>query len=235
MNAPFRRVSPFTAAGNEDGGGHIANIGFAKGVYTKNKTPFAPAGKRFQTVMESYERGWIKIVGRKVVDRKCGLVVNNFVVPEREDLGDHDQTLWEPTPDGKGLQDCWVRTAAVILIDVETSEPVRFSSISPTGVAAIGNLATAYGYVTDSRPGEDPIIELMVEEYQNKFGRQVKPLLAIVGWALTGATPVSTPNGVPAVEGAKAPLSIAGPGPAAGDGREEPPLDAYGDLDDVPF
>lgn len=50
-------------------------------------------------------------------------------------------------------------------------------------VAAIGNPATAYGYVTDSRPGEDPIIELMVEEYTNRYGRQVEPLLAIVDWA----------------------------------------------------
>jgi hypothetical protein len=175
-------------AAAEEGSKHISGqfLKFAKGRFAIGDDE-VKIGREYVAHVSRWARGWTKFVDGVPTDRRIGLAVDSFAVPDRSELGDLDASKWPTGPDGKP-KDCWVRQNFLPLEDKQTGEVVVFVSASKGGNGAIGDLATIAAQ--NAQRGE-PVVRLGVDSYRHKqFGRIEVPQFAPVGW--TGATVVST-------------------------------------------
>jgi hypothetical protein len=92
------------AAREESTGGIGKLLKFAKGVYIVG-TEEVPAGTEFIAHVESWVRGWVKFRGGSLVEHRIGKVADGFKMPERNGLGDLDESKWESGLSGK--KDPW--------------------------------------------------------------------------------------------------------------------------------
>jgi hypothetical protein len=107
-------------------------------------------------------------------------------MPDRETLGDTDETLWEPGPDKKP-RDPWQNSRFVYLIDPNTAEALTFSTASWGGREAVINLGDAIERVRRAgHPGALPVVELQALPWPTRYGRKSKPLFKIVDWRTSG-------------------------------------------------
>ncbi len=102
-------------------------------------------------------------------------------LPEREELGDLDETEWEAGPDGK-QRDPWQSTRFVYLVDPETAEAFTFSTSSWGGRSAVVDLADQIARMRFAHPNAVPIVELGATPMVTRFGRKSKPILRVVRW-----------------------------------------------------
>src|SRR5262245_61270622 len=72
---------------------------FKKGFY-KVGNDDVPLGATFLAHTIGWTKAWLKFIDSKLVERKMYRAAKGQVPPEREELGDLDQTKW-PTIDGK--------------------------------------------------------------------------------------------------------------------------------------
>jgi hypothetical protein len=175
---PDTVAARFLAAAEEAGGnGFGPLLKFVKGHYYVGDTE-VPAGREYVAQMQSVACGWVRFADKKVVDQKIGKIADGFRMPERETLGDLDQSKWEV--DSKGPRDPWVTQWYLPLLDTESGEFVVFVTGSNGGQRAIGNLCRNYG----SNPHRGmPIVQIGVRGYKHKeHGRIEEPEIKIIAW-----------------------------------------------------
>ena len=130
---------------------------------------------------------WVKWQGGKPVQyvmRQPGQKL-----PDREELGDLDEALWELGPDNKP-RDPWQSTRFVYLLDPISVEMFTFSTSSAGGRSAVIDLADQIARMRKlGHPNASPIVELGSAPMQTKFGRKSKPVFKIVKWYGGGSEP----------------------------------------------
>jgi len=129
-------------------------------------------------------RAWVKWWGGQPVETR--LCQPGTRMPEREELPDLDQILWEKGPDGK-YRDPWANTRFVYLVDPHTAESFTFSTSSWGGRECVNNLGDAIGRMRAAHPDAVPVVALEAAPMATKFGRKSKPVLRITGWKSAGS------------------------------------------------
>jgi hypothetical protein len=136
--------------------------------------------KGTQFVAIGITAAWVKWVDGKPaqhIKREPGRVL-----PDREELGDLDASLWQPGPDGKP-RDPWQNTRYVYLLDPISMEVLTFSTSSFGGRAAAINLADQIKRMRGLGCASAlPVVELGADKMPTKFGMKSKPLFKIVKW-----------------------------------------------------
>jgi hypothetical protein len=167
------------AAAQEEGASELGRLlKFSKGHFYVG-TEEIPLGKELVAHVEHWVRGWIKFKHGELVERRVGRVADGFVVAQRDELDDLDESQWEKGPSGP--TDPWTQQSYLPLEDIESGEILTFVSGSVGGRGAVSRLAAqaARQMVMMGLP----IVELGVESYKHKsFGRIDKPNFSIVGW-----------------------------------------------------
>src|SRR6516164_1593168 len=109
---------------------------FVKGQFLSGDNE-VPAGREFIAHADQLAHGYTKFVGGKVAEQRIGLVADeSFVLPERPELGDTDESRWET--DSKGdPKDPWAFQYALPLEDPDTGELFTFVTGSHGGNSAI--------------------------------------------------------------------------------------------------
>jgi hypothetical protein len=102
-------------------------------------------------------------------------------LPDREELGDDDESAWETGPDDNP-RDPWRNTRFVYLIDPLTAEAFTFSTSSWGGRGAVSDLADQIQRVRYARPGAVPMVELHAAPMLTKYGKKSKPFFKVIDW-----------------------------------------------------
>jgi hypothetical protein len=143
-------------------------------------------GTDFVALCDQTLVGWIKFNGTgNPPDRVMGLLYDNFLMPARETLGDHDQVKWDMGLDGRP-SDPWQHHIYLPLQRSDTGELFTYVTSSITGRRAIGNLLRHYDRTQKTHPDTYPIIKLKVGGFQHRddrVGWVATPVLAVVGRA----------------------------------------------------
>jgi hypothetical protein len=101
--------------------------------------------------------------------------------PERDELGDLDQTKWELGLDGRP-KDPWQDTRHLFLVDPETGQEATFITPSAGGRKAVGDLASQIRNVRRGNPGAIAVIRLESTTWKTRFGIKPRPSLKVIGW-----------------------------------------------------
>jgi hypothetical protein len=176
-------------AAEEEGGDALGTLlKFNKGRYYKGDDEIAP-GREYTAYVDQWVRGWVKFQDNKPTERKVGKAVDNFLVPDRDELGDDDPRQWEKDGTGKP-RDPWSRQSYLPLEDAESGEYVVFVSSSQGGRSAVASLCSKSAQ--NPQLGR-PRVRLGVRSYKHReFGRIQTPDFIIVGWTDEAVTPPKT-------------------------------------------
>lgn len=157
-------------------------VKFNKGIWSIGDNQ-EDGGRRFIAHADQLAHGWIKFLGGKVAEQRIGLVTDTaFVLPERDELGDTDESRWETDPSGKP-RDPWVFQQYMPLEDADSGELFSFVTGSQGGKSGISKLVNLY--VRNVHRGL-PIVRLGKDSYKHKqFGRVETPEFQVAAW--TGA------------------------------------------------
>jgi hypothetical protein len=180
----------FEAYGESAGSGLIVGdlLKFSKGDWLAGQENRAIAeGTKLLAVMDTLIVGWQKWESQRPVAYRMGLLIEGFVPPPREELGDNDEELWE-RDDNDEMRDPWALTNYMQLIDPKNAEQVfTFTTSSKGGLGAIAKLCREYGRAREKEHREDqyPLVRLDIGSYQHRdrsLGRIKFPSFSIVGW-----------------------------------------------------
>ncbi|MBF0562276.1 MAG: hypothetical protein HQL37_09700, partial [Alphaproteobacteria bacterium] len=86
-----------------------------------------PEGTRFIANMAGLLIGWKHWSGKKVTDERMGLLAEGYQPPPRNELGDHDQSVWE-LDDKRQPRDPWQQTNELTLRGPETGDEFVFAT-----------------------------------------------------------------------------------------------------------
>jgi hypothetical protein len=111
------------------------------------------------------------------------------LLPSRESLGDHDESLWERDANDRP-KDPWANARFVYLIDIQTAEALTFSTSSFGGRRCVEDLARAITIMRRQHPNAVPVVELDAAPMQTKFGRKSRPVFKIVTWRFPKQTTI---------------------------------------------
>jgi hypothetical protein len=164
---------------------------FTDGHYPINKSS-EPADDRELAVFGVVTL-WIKWVGNKPEHRVTQPGQRH---PDRDEMGDLDQELWEAGLDGKP-KDPWQDTRYLYLVDPNTGEEITFTTPSAGGRKAIGDLKNQIANVRRAHAAAIPIVRLESEMWKTKFGLKRKPLFRVIGWKQGGASGFNEQNEAP--------------------------------------
>jgi hypothetical protein len=141
-----------------------------------------PIGSEFIAHANQLTTGWIKFSGNAVVERRMGRAADGFVPPERDELGDTDQSDWE-AHDGE-LKDPWVFQHLLPFENPETGEVYIFTTSSIGGQIATEALAREWAKRIKRRGSRAlPIVRLAVTQMKTKkYGDVARPCFEVVGW-----------------------------------------------------
>jgi hypothetical protein len=157
---------------------------FSKGDYVVDNHEL-PLGTRLVALVDQTLVGWQKWEDNKPVDQKIGLLSEGFKPPQRDELGDDDQDMWETNSNGKP-RDPWQFTNMLVMQDVEDKSTMyTFATTSRGGLDAIADLCRVYGRNVRSQPGRYPIVALKSDSYTHgnkEFGKIKVPIFEVVGW-----------------------------------------------------
>lgn len=138
-------------------------------------------GTRMLVYMPSMKRGWVKWADQQPVQHVIGLVSERFRPPEREALGDMDESEWGEL-NGRPI-DPWQKTNYLVMCD-ESGQLYTFVTSSKGGLSAVGELSSIYAKRRRMKPDEIPVIELHGRSYQHKdFGETFAPKFVITSWS----------------------------------------------------
>jgi hypothetical protein len=124
---------------------------------------------------------WVRWAGGKPVEYRMREPGRRL--PEREELGDLDQSQWERGPDGEP-KDPWQNTRFVYLEDPRTAEAFTFSTSSWGGRQAVADLGEQIERMRFKHPGAVPLVELASAPMKTKYGMKSKPFFKVLGWEL---------------------------------------------------
>lgn len=142
-----------------------------------------PIGTKVVAHCRGCAEEWIKFKDGQFIERQIFRISCGQVTPERAQLDEKDQTLWEKRPDGS-LKDPWNLRQLLPMEMVETDEPMIFVTASQGGLRAVADLCATYARrkARDPNCGQ-PIIRLETTSFPHKvYGKVAKPKFEIVGW-----------------------------------------------------
>jgi hypothetical protein len=164
-----------------------------QGEYSISDIDNIPHGTRCIAHADQISLGWQRWADGKVVDRRIGLVADNFVPPQRDELGDTDKQQWELQDDGT-RRDPWQFQMTVPITRFDAGgETYNFTTGSKGGLACLSRLTRAYGSrVRDEKVPGLPIVELKADHYRHRtYGKIFFPVMHIVGWTDADGKPLS--------------------------------------------
>jgi hypothetical protein len=139
-----------------------------------------PDGTRMLVFMPGLKWGWVKWEDNVPVANVMGLINEGFDPPERDELGDDDETQWGEL-NGRPI-DPWQKTNHLPMCDSDGTL-YTFVSSSKGGLSAIGELSKAYVQRRRMKPDEIPVVELLSRSYIHKdYGETFAPSFKIIGW-----------------------------------------------------
>jgi len=155
------------------------------------KTKFVTAGDaevklgtEFIAYCGDWVRGWVKFIDGELVEKRIGRVAppERFEPPQREELGDLDQSLWEIGDDGTP-QDCWTYQNYLPLECVQSGERYVFVSSSTGGRISVEILCAKYARRLAKGLTGLPTIKLATGTfYTKKFKDVPRPDFPVVSW-----------------------------------------------------
>jgi hypothetical protein len=164
-----------------------------QGEYSISDIDNTPDGTRCIAHADQISLGWQRWTDGKVVERRIGLVVDKFVPPQRDALGDTDEQQWELQDDGT-RRDPWQFQMTVPITRLDAGgETYNFTTGSKGGLACLSRLTRAYGRrVRDEKVPGLPIVELKADHYRHRtYGKIFYPVMHIVGWIDANGTALS--------------------------------------------
>jgi hypothetical protein len=146
-------------------------------------------GTKFVCNMDQLTVGWVKWVDNKPEQQIMGLLVEAYVPPKRETLGDHDPAAWEVDMQGKP-RDPWQFTNYVIMKEPgkdgsDDDNLYTFATSSKGGLNAMVSLCKAYGKEMRQKPDQYPIVQIGIDKYDHpnrELGSIKVPTFKVVGW-----------------------------------------------------
>lgn len=143
-----------------------------------------PVEKGAQLVATGTAAAWVRWQGGKPVETR--LRQPGSKMPEREELGNLDETKWEKGADGRP-KDPWQNTRFVYLVNPLTAEAFTFSTSSFGGREAVVTLGDSIARMRSAHPDATPVVALEAAPMQTRYGRKSKPTFKVVGWkAISG-------------------------------------------------
>jgi hypothetical protein len=172
VNAYLDTVAPAGLYGRE--------ITFKEGIFTTRDDGEGIRESRvFVALMDQVAVGLIHFHGKgNPPDVHMALIYDGQLPPDRDSLGETDESQWETGLSGKP-EDPWCRQNYLPMEDPETKEAFTLVNRTVTGIRAIGNLMRHYERLRKSHPDTYPLINLKVGGFNHRDER--------VGW-------VPTPN-----------------------------------------
>jgi hypothetical protein len=168
---------------SSEGSGFIRGpmIKFADWRYTRGGEPFALADTS-QFLAIDLAMAWVKFVeGEPPVHV---LQQRNGYLPDRNTLGDLDESKWEMKFGER--QDPWHNTRYVYFFNPDSAEISTFTTSSGGGRFAVDQLAGQVKLKRRFTPGACPIIELRAAKWGKQFPKS-RPDLKVVGWQAIGS------------------------------------------------
>jgi hypothetical protein len=159
---------------------------FKKGTWQKGESKEELGeGTRAVALMNEARHGYVFWKDKKPIYQpgKIGRLCEGFELPDRQTLGNLDESRWPIGLSGKA-EDPWRHSVFLPMQLVGDDEILTFTSSSEGGRSAFYHLAKRYAWLGRKHVGQDPVIELGVEDYEHKtYGTLTKPKLEIVTWA----------------------------------------------------
>jgi hypothetical protein len=125
---------------------------------------------------------WIKFSGGQVVDRRLGKAADGYRPPEREELGDLDESKWESGLDGKP-KNPWSFQHLLPLEHPETGELVIFTTSSVGGEIGVKELVRAWAQRAKKGSRALPIVKLATMDMNTrKYGAVPRPYFPVIAW-----------------------------------------------------
>jgi hypothetical protein len=173
-------VSAYLAAHGVGMAGTFMKFDGKEGKFVKSQDGTElPEGSEYVVIYDQIQAGWVKFAGKGVQpERKQGAIFDGFVPPQREELGDNDQDLWETGLDGKP-QDPQQFQILLPLLSTADDELFVFQTTSPTGRRACDAIIRMCGRMQAKEPNDYPVIKLRISGFEHKDER--------VGWVKTPA------------------------------------------------
>ena len=155
---------------------------FKKGVYECDGA-VVEMGTEYVAHCIGWTRTWIKFIDQKVVDRKRFRVGDGRRAPERDELGDMDNSKWPAGLNGPH-SDPWAFQFELPL-EEKAGNLVVFVTGSFGGKRAVADLCKAYSrHVERIGASQQPVIRIAGTTFQSdKYGAVHRPLFEIIGWA----------------------------------------------------
>src|SRR5918995_1319500 len=142
------KLSPRAIAAARQGADRNPLLGFncLTGRYNRDKSEVDLTGVSHVALMNTQSWGWISFPDGKP-HKIVGLVEDdNFVRPEREELGDNDHSKWPLGLDGTP-SDPWSELGSIDLLNSTTGEVLTFEQGSWLGRNAIARFGMMYEQV----------------------------------------------------------------------------------------
>jgi hypothetical protein len=125
---------------------------------------------------------WIKFSGGEVADRRFGKAAEGYRPPEREELGDRDESKWERGLDGKP-KDPWSFQHLLPLENPENGEVVIFTTSSVGGEIGVKELVREWARRAKKGSRALPIVKLATMDMNTKkYGAVPRPYFPVIAW-----------------------------------------------------
>ena len=136
-------------------------------------------GQQFIARIHDAVGGYIKFNGKETQpERRMGNVFPKDEAPDRDTLGDLDESKWPAGKFSKEPEDPWRSRLEIPLEHAETGEQYVLVAMSKTALGAMKDLLNQCRRLP---PGYEPRIRLDTATFKSKFGPVKKPLLTITG------------------------------------------------------
>jgi hypothetical protein len=145
-----------------------------------SETPLATEG--LQLLAVGTAAAWQRWEGGKVVDPDTIVRKPGKPMPDREELGFLDKSLWEKDARGEAM-DPWANTRFLYLVNPRTAELITLTTKSWGGRSAVFDLSGQIERMRSFRgPNVRPLIELGAAPMPTKFGPKSKPFFHVIRW-----------------------------------------------------
>ena len=175
-------------------GGRVFAFNGSTGIFrTVDDGVEVPVGTRFVAFLHETRKGYIKFNGQGVPpDVRMVRIDENAKVPERDELGDNDQSQWPIGLSGEP-KDPWKPQFAIPMPRHDSGgELYVYVARGIVAMNSAGDLLGRWRYHPKRKVGLVPVIHIESGTYPSKRygGRKPKPLLVIDGWVTkTGEPP----------------------------------------------
>jgi hypothetical protein len=177
-------------------------VKFNSGGYIADKTENLPP--RTTVVVLDIVTAWVKWQNGKPIEHR--ITYPGQVQPDRDDLGDRDEALWELGLNGE-LTDCWKDTRYVRLVDPQSGADFTFVTDTFGGRMAVGELKSQVSNVRYAHPVALPIVQLGTTQMKTDYGPKPRPQFKVVGCRNKDDTTSVAPATRPAITDQREPTS----------------------------